>query len=389
MIDQKIRISKVDADFLSVIFVGLLVSFVWMMPPFIDTDMGEKIVRLAIEFLVLIGASLYLFVKKSYQPFIFLIIVFVLYMMNWIVSAENIRHVLSHFCQITLLFLLSEVLVLNYGLASFLKNVWIITWTYFSFLAILTFLGKVSGLLVFNYVGDSHTHHYYQHLFLGYFLMKEFSIGLTLPRYVGFLNEPIIYAFFAGFNMVAAKRLFLVRKNSRRFFVLNMIAGMLTFSYSFYLFLGVFFLFWGYLKRVPSKYIFMGGMLVIVIFAYMGKYLYMSDSSLSVRVGRYYHFVEYIKNFGIENVLFGVGMQRFVLDTNGAGTSALINTLVGKGIFLFLVWAYLLHARSKYIPGLLAFIVYYSLVLDFYVYPLFVVGVAIVTSYSQIKPSDP
>ena len=382
--DHAVRMKKLDADFLSILFALLLITFARMMPPFIGADGNELVVRLGLEISVLGGISIYLFVKQRLTPFVYLAIVFALYMMNWILSAEKIQHVLSHFNKFALLLLLSEMLFLSYPLASFLKKIWCVVWVIFSLMAIMVFVTHVSGLFKLINIGGNHNYYYFP--YFGYAVMKFLNNGFGIPRYVGFLNEPIHFGFFAGFNMIIAQKLFASKKYARYFSGLNMVAGLLTFSYAFYLSMGMYLLLWRHISKIPSKYIYVGSVLFILFAAGLGNELItLPHSSQGDRLKRYHLALVYIQGLNLDAYLYGAGLVPFQHAIGRGSSSALIDVFVSRGIFIFFAWAYLLHNRCKYIPGLLFYIVFYSLFTNLWSYPLFIVGVAIATSYSKFK----
>lgn len=386
MVNRIIQITKIDSDFLSVLFAIILVSFVCMMPPFLGSGSNSLPIRLALEILVLGGLSMYLLSQRRLNPLVSVILVFALYMMNWIFSAENIRQVLSHFNKLALLLLLSKVLVMNYPLTDFLKRLWVIMWVGFSIMAIVVFLLDVSGLMKMSRL-NGYSYIYYHYSYLGSVLFKNIA-GVMVPRYTGFLYEPIVFSFFSGFNMVAARWLFINRRRMQYFFVLNMVAGLLTFSFAFYIFVILFFVFWKYITRIPSKYVVVGGICFIIISGLVASNVSVPYTSFDNRIDRYSRSIEYIREFNVYDILFGVGIMPFLRGIGSGSASALIDIFVSRGIFLFFAWTYFLHVRNKYIPGLFFFIIFYSLFVNVWNFPLFVVGVAIVTSYSQIILSD-
>lgn len=370
-----------------------LMAFVAIYPPFLPTPFTEeyKTARLLFEGSILFLLSVYLS-KNDAEIFVVLLTVGFLYMMNWFFSAENIENVLSHFNKFAFLLLISSVLRRRNDLALLAKKMWIMFWVYCSIMGVVGYFLMTSNLVsptvLVGVEEGLGRYYYYNYPFIGNFHLR------IIPRYTGFLFEPGMLGFFFGFNMVIAKQLVVDTKKCRLFLGLNMFAGLLTVSYAFFIFLVFFFClrFRMVARLVSNKLVLMGfiGFFGLIIMAALTSILnnvedLLPYSSVGDRLLRYVLSIEFLREQSLGALVFGVGLFPFH-EAIGRGASAgIIDVLASRGILLLGVWLYVLYMKAKHIPGLFAFILLYSLVFDYWHFPLFMIGLAIAASLDSSK----
>jgi len=206
----------------------------------------------------------------------------------------------------------------------------------------------------------------------------------VLPRYTGWMCEPSIPGFFFGANIFIAQNLFIKQHRARYFKWINAIAGILTFSVTFYLF------FIGYLlyqhvypKRLKTKTIISLLILLSLPLAwYILSYMFEQSeiikyTSLSDRTWRYHNAWEVFTDMHIFHKLFGFGIIPLFREVGGGVASGLLGLLLGRGLLMFCFLMYLIFRHTKYHTEFLIYILFYSLAFDLFSYPLFFLGLVL------------
>ena len=379
-----------------VVIVTILMVFVMMYPPFLSSFSNAftrdyKLVRLLLEVTILLSMTLYLLSKGEAKIFIVLLAALFLYSMNVMLSNELIENGLSHFNKLVLLMLIPRVLCRKNDLARLSKKIWITFWVYCAIMGAIGCLLLMSGLFaptVENYGNDA-GHEYYSYPFIGKFVLKGASDLLSLPRYSGFLSEPIEMGFFYAFNIIIAKRLIFDAKKCKLFIILNIIGAISTFSYMMVPFVALLLsLRLRILSRLISSKI---GLIILVVTSLMIMTVLLGlasgeidrlfpSSSMGDRILRYILSIDLIKGQSLSALLFGMGSVPFI-EAMGMGASAgIIDLLVSRGIIIMSIWLYLIYTKARSIPGLFILILLYSLTWSYWHFPLFIVGLAIVAS---------
>lgn len=386
--------------FVILIFIVLMI-FVFMYPPIATSFTSEyKMGRLLLEGFILYSLSIYL-AKSETEILVVLFLVFVLYMMNWFFSTEHIENVLSHFNKFMFLLLISRVLWRRNDLALVGKNIWTMFWVYCSIMGIIGYLLMISNLvsptlIVGEEVGLGR-YSYYHYPLIGNYIMKSI-VGIPFPRYTGFLSEPGMLGFFFGFNLVIAKELIVGEKKCRRFTILNMVGGLLTISYAFGIFLAIFLcLRLTMVARLVSKRHYLFGLFCVlgIIGVASAVSPMVNDisgllpySSIGERFQQYVLSIDFLMKQSLSGLVFGVGILPFHDAIGGGATAGIFDVLASRGIILLGIWIYVLYVKARHIPGLFLFLMYYSLFIDYWHFPLFMLGLALATSLGVSKFRD-
>ncbi len=375
-----------------------LMAFVAIYPPFLATtfETEYKTIRLLFEGFILFSLSVYLS-KRDAEVFVILLVVGFLYMMNWGISTEKIENVLSHFNKFVFLLLIISALRRRNDLALLARNIWIVFWGYCSIAGMIGFVlmttSVVNPTLIVGTEEGWGRYFYYNYPFIGNFTLRSTDL-FYVPRYTGFLFESGMLSFFFGFNMVAAKHLVPDVKKCRLFFRANMIAGLLTVSFAFIIFLALFFILRTRMvaRVVSNKAILIAGIIVLLIITIStisipdNTYELLPYSSTDDRLWRYALSIEFLKAQSLGALVFGVGLFPFHEAIGGGASAGLIDVLASRGVILLGVWLYVLYMKSKHVPGLFAFILLYSLAFDYWHFPLFAIGLGIVASLEASEP---
>jgi hypothetical protein len=402
------RATKQPSIFLILGAIALMI-FVFLYPPFLNTSftIEHKTVRIFFEGFILVSLAIYVS-KRDSDIFPVLLVVLLLYLMNWFFSKENIENVLSYFNKFAFLLLISAVLRRKNDLALLAKNVWITFWVYSSITGAIGYFLLISNLvsptLIVGLEEGLGRYDFYNYPLIGNYFIKSSDL-FPIPRYTGFLVEPIMAGLFFGFNMIVAKQLIVDTKKCRRFLTLNMMAGMLTMSYAFFIFLVFFFCLRSkMIIRLVSKKVILilviGFIGLIIMIASIISIHYNVDellpySSLGQRVHIYALSLEVFREQSLGTLVFGAGIAPFNEAIGGGASAGIIDVLGSRGIILLGIWLCVLYMKARQIPGLFAFVLLYSLVLDYWHFPLFIIGLAIVASLEssrvrgRIAPSLP
>lgn len=378
---------------ISIIAVAaILMIFAFLYPPFLATSFTTeyRTARLFFEGIILLLLALYL-LGSGTKIYAFLLSIFCLYMVNVALGVELIQNAWSHFNKLAFLLLLSSVLQRNNRLALALKKIWIKLWACFSIVGVIGYLLVLSNLVNPTILEDYGNYAYYHYPFVGNFFFKSTDLFL-IPRYSGFLVEPIVLGLFFGFNMIVAKKLIVDWKQGRRFFVLNMIGGLLTASYAFIIFLAVFIL----LKLKTVNRLVSHKVIVIICLGVGFIILWMLLGSLpdninnllpysssGIRVRQHISSINFLTAAPLCTLIFGAGIMPFNEAIGGGASAGIFDVLASRGIILFCIWVTVLYRYARHIPGLFAYILFYSLVLDYWHFPLFILGLAIIASLGK------
>jgi hypothetical protein len=169
-------------------------------------------------------------------------------------------------------------------------------------------------------------------------------LGINFSRNFFFFIEPVYISLFYLINVfIIGKH---IPKNSRLFINLNILGGLLTASYFFFL---------GYLILLFINMSFLKKVLIILISFFSSFFFYntilnfFSESSSEERLSRLQIGIEIIKNYDLEKLFFGIGYL-FDHETSKGVSSGLFTSFIEGGIIGLLIpllFAILLCQRNK------------------------------------------
>ena len=363
----------------------VLLAYASLYPPFQQATNAEyfKLFRLFLEtsILAMLAVSLAL---RAADRYVTVFAALWLYLINWQMSGEVMENVLSYFVKLALLVFLSAALRKQGTVREALARVWIAFWVYCVITGAIGYVLLSADLVAPTTRGEAYL--YYSYPLIGNFLMKGDS-----PRYVGFLTEPIQAGLFFGFNMVTAKALVRSQRGSKWFFRLNLLGGLMTASYAFFLFLvALVALRSKTITRLVANRLSLAAIIVIIlasISALLGWLLSVGGallpySSVGARIGQYIRAVAFLQEASVSQWVFGSGILPFHLAIGGGASAGILDVLASRGVIIAGVWLYVIHSNAKRVPGLFAYIFLYSLVLDFWHFPLFIIGLSVAAAIS-------
>ena len=243
----------------------------------------------------------------------------------------------------------------------------------------LAILAKLTGVLGFRPFPHQLGYPYQFHPLVGNLLQKKI-LGIWLPRYTGWIDEPGLFALFCGLNLFLARDLFVEKTKARWFAIAAGTAGVLSLSYTFYLYLILYFGFlWTKKARIGLGLV----LFLIFIFAFPPiAYIAFNpdalpNSSAIVRIERLLLVLDEYLSLGLWDMAFGIGILPMKELIEGGATAGIIQVLFSRGLLLFGFLAWLLFQFSKQNYPLLLFFLYFSLTFDFFWYPLFLTSIAL------------
>ena len=342
----------------------LLIILASISPPsiFSEIDLGREM-RLLFGIII----TIFLFFESSKfqtKDFIVLLLLVLIILVEVMFQRSSINNILSSYAVIFISFLLFRVSRLNKLNGETFLNLWSSSTLPIAILAIISFVihqfsSFNADFLNFSSSNLFNPEYNYRMSIFGFTMYKDFGfVGVT--RVCSFFNEPQYAGMFFAFNMLLIKNK--IKSISKKYFVINLLAGLLTFSVTFYLAFFVLTIF--SMKQKNIRILFFS---LLIIFVY---YVFISDvsinrlmqgTSFSDRIDRNTYALDYlIDKASILNILFGHGIGNYQLineDELGRGLSAgFIYLMMESGLFFtcFIIFLLSLFTNNNRIVILIA-----------------------------------
>ena len=251
--------------------------------------------------------------KFKFSELIFYFSIVLIILFEIILQRSNLNNILSNYVVLLVAFSLFRILHEDKLKIHYFLEKWLI----FSFIlssgAIISFVvhqfaNLDADILNFNNIDLFNPKYGYNKSIFGFTINKSFEY-LTLVRVCSFFKEPQYAGMFFAANMVIT--LNFTKPKKYIYFISSLIAGLLTFSFTFYisLFLFVFYIF----KSVKIKII----LLIFCIAAFLLSYREIFDfvqnfSSFQDRFERMKNGINIISDSSTLNLFFGNGINTFV-----------------------------------------------------------------------------
>lgn len=340
-------------------------------PPFIFTNLifvgTELRIVLATVLILVLFFSINLIKTNLFEIFFYLLLL-LLFSLEFFILNNELLEIFSYYTIfiITYLFykfLNKNELNFNYFIKKFINFSYIL-----SIISIISFLThnfsslNTNLLNIENFFIFSEQKSGYQFGILGFVIYKDFGF-YSLPRISTYFFEPLQAGIFFALNLLLAKNL----NNSlpRSFYSLNTLAGLLTFSYSFYIIFSLIFFFQMKSKIIKILLALSFFFISILLFVLIDDYNFFSifkKSSLSDRLYRISIALDIMNNFSFFDFLFGSDVNYKELNYDRGISSGIFIILVQKGYLgLLLVFSLLFFFSKKYL-ALLIVMVFFLLV---------------------------
>jgi len=333
----------------------LLIILVSISPPslFSEIDLGREM-RLLFGIIIMILLFFESSKFKIRDFIVFLLLGFII-LVEVIFQRSSINNILSSYSVILISFLLFRVSRLNKLNGETFLNLWSSSTLPIAILAIISFVihqfsSFNADFLNFSSSDLFNPEYNYRMSIFGFTMIKDFGF-VDVVRVCSFFNEPQYAGMFFAFNMLLIKNR--VKSISKKHFFINLLAGLLTFSVTFYLAFFVLTIF-----SMKQKYIKIFFYSLLIIFVY---YVFISDvsintliegTSFSDRIDRNMYALDYLMNkASILNILFGHGIGNYQLvneDELGRGLSAgFLYLMIESGCASILFYIFLVSLLSN------------------------------------------
>ena len=232
---------------LGVCAVCLSAVYVLSYTPFILESYMPSVVRIGIEFLLLV---LLLLISLRYQKvgfeIIWLLPIISLYILMIRQETHSFTQLVSSLNKLLFLVLMIVLLAKNRRALRLCMQSWVVISFVVCVISIIAFAGYLTGTIPFypfdfgeSVNGVQGSYYYLHNTMLGN-LTPRTLFGFELARVVFYMYEPGLLAFYFGFNVLVARVWIDDPKVRQKFIWLNMIAGLLTLSTTFILFFAMY-----------------------------------------------------------------------------------------------------------------------------------------------------
>jgi hypothetical protein len=346
----------------------LLIFLAIISPPFVFAEMisfGRElraIVMLTLLFLFFLQNNQ--INKKNLVIFILLVFIIIL---EILIERSELYNTLSFYGLLLIIYLNYLTLKRNREYLDIFLNFWKVFSLYLSLAALISFLihqFTIFNIEIFNFEpGNTFESNYNYRMSIFGFTIAKNVIFFEITRVCSFLNEPQYAGAFFLFNILIAK----TYKDyfSKKFIAINFIAGLLTFSITFYLayFVSILTTF----KKKIYCILMIPLFLFLVLIYYHDIQIYIFDyfynnSSLSDRIERDVEGLKRMKDISFVNLIIGNGYNsytKFIVDDFGRYiSSGYLNLIYDFGIIIFLLIIILLLNLYKHLNIILIILIY-------------------------------
>ena len=369
-----------------VVMFAFLVSIVLALisPPFIFSimDFTGRELRGVLVVVVFILLALSYAKLTRFDICIFSCIA-VLFAIEMLWRRSELSNIFSYYAVIIFSVLLFRVLKKHTSSRELFMKLWIYIAYFASISSVIVFsLHQFSSFNTdffnFSSLGDFSARGY-EYSFLGVSMEKSFD-PFVLSRVSGYLNEPQHAGLFFAINVLIANELNSYRKY-RWLFIFSLLAGMLTFSISFYMFMVIFGIFQLKVKEINLPAVLLSTGVIVMLMTIIAidvsaisESELMPKNSLSDRVNRMSNSMNILANASPLNLLFGHGVGYNAGFDRGI-SSGFFRVLVDRGIMglCFVLTMLMIFSNKKYSFILVCFV--FLLAFPWYVNYIFWLGI--------------
>lgn len=354
-------------------------------PPFVFSAFTPNYIRALLEINIFFVLSLYLMsVKKTSLPYNAIGIWLMLFVMTFVVSSGEIAAHIASAINIVIFLLLIKLGDVSVSFVYWIRWYWVRIWSLASVSIIVAFVSYQMNIMVFtpfdlSEVVGAASYTYYNNIILGNFLSYRF-FDLSVPKLTWYIYEPGMLSFILGLNLLISDGLFADPKNIKIFKFINLIAGVFTFSTTFYLF----FISYAFIKMSMSRSLRMSRILMIPIFSvlilWFVIYFFMETdlakfTSLDDRVMRLEIAESFLRNNSLISFLFGNGIGASIRASDNGISSGFLSVLVERGVLVLIYLFFYIYKYAKINTPLIVFIIFYHITFEMIWYPIFYIAI--------------
>lgn len=358
-----------------VLFLSLF--FILINPPFIFTNLifvgAELRIALSIVLILVLFFSINLTKTNLFEIFFYLLLLS-LFLLEFFILNNELFEIFSYYFIFIITYLVYKFLNKNEVNFNYFAKIFINFSYILSIISIISFLIHNFSFLdtnIFNvkkFFIFSEQKGGYQFGILGFLIYKDFGF-YSLPRISTYFFEPLQAGIFFALSLLLTKNF--NNLLPKGFYALNALAGLLTFSYSFYIIFPLIFFYQIKSKQMKIlsilSFIFII-ILLLVLIDYSNLFSLFKTSSIIDRLNRISIALDIMKNFSFLNFLFGFDFNYKDLNYDRGISSGFFIILVQKGFLGLLLVFSLIFFFSKKNLTLLIVLVSFLLVTIWYKY---------------------
>jgi hypothetical protein len=356
-------------------------------PPFFFSAFTPILIRASLEIGLLFMISAYLLrVIDCSLPYKAICVWLMLFTMTLLVSTNDMASHVASTINIILFLLIIRVGAKATLFIYWLRWYWVRIWWLASVSIIIAFFVYQFNLIEFSpfdlsEIVGSASYIYYNNIIFGNLLVYRF-FDFVVPKLSWYIYEPGILSFFLGLNILIAEQLFLCSKKVILFKISNLIAGIFTFSTTFYLFFIAYFTFKIFMLRgfhnvrwssfTLTSLLLLWFMYEFFVVSDLAKFTSIDDRFVRLEVAQYF-----IINNSFLNFMFGNGVGVSVKTSDMGISSGILSILVERGILIFLFLLFYIYKYTKRTYVLLGYIIFYHITFELIWYPIFYIAIAL------------
>jgi hypothetical protein len=366
--------SVLDINILVLAYLHVVTSH-----PFIFAEFIPFVIRHGISGLLICSLFAQVMLRKmiSHRTIVLLAVVPLLLIVGSVIRGEFTAN-LSLISNTLICIGLYEVLSMSDNLA----RLFIATWRYV--LGVLALL-SILAFFFYNVVGSgfeywlfSKYRAYLHNDLLGNLTISYFR-GQPLGRVSGWMYEGVYLGFFMSLGLVSSRG-----HRQRAFFWLFVLGGLATLSTTFLLVICIYPMF--LLVEKDRRFIILVGVILTLLIWWGSTAGILAHTSYGDRTSRMMQYFSTMGNYSISEWLWGVSGQTLIKKMGIGFDPSWVAILMKYGVFVFMGFCYLIWSIAKRNIALAILLLFYALVIDYSLKPLFYLSAVVIALLSTMKP---
>lgn len=369
----------------------LLFLYCFAYRPFVFEAYLPPAIRIGLEGFLLLFLTILNVRYSYYRGIVWLFPIFIIYSAAILIGPNALVKVISSFNKLTFLILAICLLTGNRAILDASIRTWLRLSYLLSAVAIIAFMGFVSGAIPFSPLdlgestsGVQGSYYYLHNPLLGNLIPRrifEFEFG----RVAGYMFEGQMLGSFFGISILGASNWIMDPKERKIFVAMNIVAGLFTLSTSFFLFFSTY-LFILMTRNNLFKKINLKGVLAIIIFITVVIIVissgYAGQTSGTDRMDRILLYFSVYEDFIPITLLFGHGVG-ITLDLFQIGIdSGWVSILMEHGLIMLIFMSIMLASFTRRNPWLMIYVFFLGIPMNMFWDPIFLLFIAMTYSYS-------
>lgn len=375
---------------LSALFILLLLAYITLSEPFFGIAIANPKLRIAVEAALLLTFLSFFYatthLSEMRRPIVGLLIV-----AAWLVISNPTMSGAHGHSPPALIAKFAMLLLGAHAICNHRRLHQLCAWTWVAVWAVISLQTITSGLCYNLHLIDFGTSPFksvgFFHPILGFINTWNF-FGFIYGKPMGYLLEPIALGFCLGLNIVVSPS-FLKPSHAKWFKGINLIAGLCVGSTAFYLFFLLFGLYQLMHRHLatPLLVVILGAIAAVFLGATI-EYTSLKDRAFRLAIGMDALMQSNWKSllFGNMNYLSSNTIPNTDLKTISSG---FLTVLVQRGVPLLLFLCYLLHRYTRGNTVVLAYLLYYGLLLQYFWWPVAILFLVLLINNSGFGPDIP